>query len=344
LKTVDGKIFSRKIKAKKISLYENLLFPTSHNLSKEQYYLSYNLTTADNHHTSPPIPNMKFLTLTRIAALLATSGLAFASIDVCAGGVKLECDRKAKGLLDNLDSMPPLTAFRSVRMFLEKGCDGACLSSELKADLCEKAHSIKSLIPQRIYLEDIEQCFGALNGEQDSCHVSYECPPGTPEGNKCITNSCIKNAAEAAAQAGPRAMSATKGDNCYISYQCPSGTPDGYVCLTEICDSEKPASRSRSAKKENCHWSYQCPPGTPPDKFCLTEICETSPKQCLGSGAYVGPFSTDNLLACEEKCCSGSCYVGYNCPPGTPEGFMCLSANCDRSKNDISSLSLYQGY
>jgi len=271
---------------------------------------------------------MKFLTLTRIAALLATSaGLASARIDVCAGGVKLECDRKAAALLGSLDSMDPLTAFRSVRTFLEGNCNGACLSSQLKADLCQKAHSIKSLIPQRIYLEDIEQCFGALNGEQDSCHVSYECPPGTPEGNICVTNSCIKNAA-AAAQAGPRAMSATKGDNCYISYQCPSGTPDGYFCLTEICDSEKPVSRSRSAKKENCHWSYQCPPGTPTDKFCLTEICEEPAPQCLGRMAYVGPFSAHES-SCKEKCCSGSCYVGYNCPPGTPEGYVCLSANCN---------------
>ena len=239
--------------------------------------------------------------------------------------------------------MYPLTAFRSIRQFLESGCDGACLSSQLKAELCQQAHNIQSITQARIYLEDIEQCSaaGMASTEEESCHVSNECPPGTPEGNICITESCVSP--NAAAQAGPRAMS-TEGDNCLVTYECPPGTPPGKICLTEICDSEKPASRSRSAKKENCHWSYQCPPGTPSDKFCLTEICETSPKQCLGSGAYVGPFSTDNLLACEEKCCSGSCYVGYNCPPGTPEGYMCLSANCDRSKNDISSLSLYQGY
>ena len=236
---------------------------------------------------------MKFLTLTRIAALLGTSGLASASIDVCAGGVKLECDRKAAALLGSLDSKPLLTAFRDVRKFLESNCNGACLSSELKADLCEKAHSIKPLIPERIYLEDIEQCFGALDGEEESCHVSYECPPGTPEGNICITNSCILTGA-AAAQAGPRAMSAsTEGDNCYISYQCPSGTPEGWVCLTEICDSEKPAFRSRSAKKENC---VKCKPGTPHTKVCCTK--------------------------------EDSCYISYQCPPGTPTDKVCLTEIC----------------
>ena len=149
---------------------------------------------------------MKFLTLTRIAALLATSaGLASASIDACAGGVKLECDRKAATLLGNLDSMDPLTAFRSVRKFLESNCDGACLSSQLKAELCEKAHSIKPLIQEKIFLEDIQQCFPDTAAEEESCHVSYECPPGTPEGNKCITNSCVSKGTAAAE--GPHAMS-----------------------------------------------------------------------------------------------------------------------------------------
>jgi len=234
---------------------------------------------------------MKFLTLTRIAALLATSGLASASIDVCALGVKLECDRTAKELLGILDSMPPPIAFRSVRKLLESGCDGACLSSELKADLCEKAHSsIKPLIREKIYLEDIEQCFAVdmASTKEESCHVSNECPPGTPEGNICITESCVSP--NAAAQAGPRAMS-TEGDNCLITYECPPGTPEGKICLTEICDSEKPAS------------------------------------QCLKGGEYLGPFSTPDSV-CKEKCCSGSCHVGYSCPPGTPKDYICISTDC----------------
>ena len=99
---------------------------------------------------------MKFLTLTRIAALLATSGLASASIDVCAGGVKLECDTFASTLLKSLDSLPPLDAFLNVQKFFRGHCDGACLSPQLKADLCEKAHQAKDLVKVKIYLEDID--------------------------------------------------------------------------------------------------------------------------------------------------------------------------------------------
>ena len=151
---------------------------------------------------------MQFLTLTRIAALLAASGLASARIDVCAGGVKLDCDMKAATLLDNLDSLSPLLAFRSIRTFLEGNCDGACLSTKLKAELCEKAHTIKPLIEEKIFLEDIQQCFSDTNAADKSCHVSYECPPGSPEGSTCITNSCVslpKTAAAAAAAGQVRA-------------------------------------------------------------------------------------------------------------------------------------------
>jgi hypothetical protein len=93
---------------------------------------------------------------------------------------------------------PPLDAFRSVRTFLQGHCDGACLSPKLKADLCEKAHIIKPLIKEKIFLEDIRQCFPDIAVGEKSCHVSYECPPGTPEGNTCITNSCASPNAETA--------------------------------------------------------------------------------------------------------------------------------------------------
>ena len=236
---------------------------------------------------------MKFLTLTRIAALLATSaGLASASIDVCAWGIIMDCDGFASTLLGSLDSLIPLKAFRNVQKFFreKKICDGACLSPKLKAELCEKAYQAKGLVKEKIFLEDIEQCFPDTTAVKESCHVSYECPPGTPAGNICITNSCTLNSSAAAAE-GPRAMS-VKGDNCYYSYECPAGTPKDMICVVEICDSDKPA-----------------------------------PPKCLGFGEYLGPTSTDRSV-CEQMCCSGSCHIGYSCPPGAPEGSVCISTDC----------------
>ena len=269
---------------------------------------------------------MKFLTLTRIAALLATSGLASARIDVCAGGVQLACDRKAAALLKSLDSMPPLTAFRAVRRFLESNCNGACLSSELKAELCEKAHSIKPLIKAKIYLEDIEQCFGALNGEQESCHVSYQCPPGTPEGNICVTNSCILNGA-AAAQAGPQAMSATKkGDNCYISYKCPPGTPAGNVCVSEICDSLPPPD-SCIAAGETCLFS---------DLLDQSSAFDNCDKCCNGQGLFkpVGAPRTQRKAVCDSLPPPDSCIAaGETCSFRDIMNPLSAYSNCDKCCN-----------
>jgi len=74
------------------------------------------------------------------------------------------------------------------------------------------------------------------NGPEGSCHISYQCPPGTPEGNVCINEICISKNKNPA----PRAMNVKEDAACHVNYKCPPGTPEGYFCVTNSCDLEAP--------------------------------------------------------------------------------------------------------